>query len=68
MAKGTLILADGAVCRELDNEKLEFELSSVAGTVGLRVRVGLKTGLVVTSVCVCVCVCVGHSARRLSIL
>lgn len=35
-AKGTLILADGAVCREVDNEKMVFELSSVAGTVSLQ--------------------------------
>ena len=35
-AKGTLILADGAVCREIDNEKMVFELSSVAGTVSLQ--------------------------------
>jgi len=42
VAKGTLILADGARCREIDNEKLIFELSSVAGTVSLQVSVREK--------------------------
>jgi hypothetical protein len=43
-AKGTLILADGAVCREVDSEKLIFEIRSLAGTVGLQVRCGKDNG------------------------